>query len=296
MAAAGLLLCFVGTVRSFEAEVMCEHSACMESGSPDADCCAVSADGGCSAGFNYFPGKTCYTPTGMQATCCLPDTCVKDACLEGGKEDSDCCGLDEDTSCLPPYEKQLGDECWSNGARRTCCVLPEFSPLCEHDQCLESGAPDANCCAVRSKGGCGPGFTYFTGSICNTPTNAEETCCVSDAMCDVSACMLEGFGDTACCGPVEETSCKAGYTRIVGDICLESNGDRRICCAPDKLAGPAALGAQQEVVATGVPRQPKSILLGAGVASAFVLVAGAYVFVKRRRRYDAPASKEPLME
>merc|ERR1712125_35610 len=49
--------------------------------------------------------------------------CDANACLENGGFDSDCCGLESQTSCRAGFIKSVGDICWNaNGARRTCCT------------------------------------------------------------------------------------------------------------------------------------------------------------------------------
>jgi len=52
----------------------CEHSACMESGASDSDCCAAVEDqAGCSDGYTYYRQDICYAPTNAYFSCCVPN-------------------------------------------------------------------------------------------------------------------------------------------------------------------------------------------------------------------------------
>lgn len=252
----------------------CNHAACMENGHSDGDCCALSSQGGCASGFNHFTGSTCFTANGAKETCCMSDMCVKSACHENGVPDSDCCGLPDEMSCSEGYDKIVGDICWNpNGARRICCVARNFAPECEHSACTEYGKTDKDCCAIPLDGSCATGFDYFPGSVCYNPNDARETCCLPRDVCTPHACLENGEPDADCCGLEEQTACKVGYHKTVGDICWLHNGARRTCCTPNGTAA-------TELSASGaMPQKAKAFVF---VAS--ILVGGATMFIAFKRR------------
>jgi len=115
---------------------------CIENGQDDADCCAMSGDGGCVDGQPAVRGRQCHA-NGAVTTCCpkppppCPGGYIQLGCLTSGGLDPDCCSPPADAECLqwstgPGHNQNHsilpatpGRACSTDGAQKsTCCPKP----------------------------------------------------------------------------------------------------------------------------------------------------------------------------
>lgn len=167
----------------------CHTDVCLERGSPDGDCCALSHNQGCDSGFTAYTGDYC-DENYAKATCCLADTGDLDSTVADLASE-----LRTDQEQMRNVQAQLrnifiilfgeGGTLAGQAEIASALNLEESRHNCNTHVCLERGSRDKDCCSLSSNNGCDSGFRAYASASCShIVSSAVSTCCLPESDMD----------------------------------------------------------------------------------------------------------------
>eukprot|EP00446_Apocalathium_sp_SHHI-4_P021112 CAMPEP_0177268548 /NCGR_PEP_ID=MMETSP0367-20130122/63871_1 /TAXON_ID=447022 ORGANISM="Scrippsiella hangoei-like, Strain SHHI-4" /NCGR_SAMPLE_ID=MMETSP0367 /ASSEMBLY_ACC=CAM_ASM_000362 /LENGTH=599 /DNA_ID=CAMNT_0018724181 /DNA_START=44 /DNA_END=1844 /DNA_ORIENTATION=+ len=157
---------------------------------------------------------------------------IASKCTEDGNPDAECCSMPGQGGCSDGFIYIAGEDCLSNGAKRTCCIRPRVAKegqcaFLEEHKCQESGKLDADCCALAGAGSCETGYQYEVGGVCFRQYGALTTCCRKLSKADLEP----AYPPTGECAKGAENCAKAQCCKEKGLQCYSKEGDSAFCRA-----------------------------------------------------------------